>query len=281
MTVSAPWSCELANTASVCVTRSRVSLGNPSLRPPTDRDAPGAAMLWADKRALETNLKLSLLQIRERELIFYTNNCLSISTQSALLAGFAYAALMPGVSLEDAHLGHGALKDSKIIKMLYLICSISALGLQLIAVVSTTLLSMLGPGLALRGPDGSMHTAVDGMVDEYRTAFYTFLFGMLATLAAGAFYVWLMFPLMEASVLTVSIVSATYMIIRYIRRLFATFAVPKDQVVTGKYEGEEAAKAGAEAGVVNRSELSTLSHLIKREQQLKTMGSQAPNQSLT
>jgi hypothetical protein len=158
-------------------------------------------MLWADKRALETNLKLSLLQIRERELNFYTNNCLAISTQSALLAGFAYAALMPGISLGDAG---GVAANVYAVKLMYLTCAVSALGLQLITVVSTTLLSMLGPGLALRGPDGSMHTAVDGMVDEYRNAFYTFLFGMLATLAAGALYCWLMFPAMEASIHTTS-----------------------------------------------------------------------------
>ena len=113
-------------------------------------------MLWADKRALETNLKLSLLQIRERELNFYTNNCLAISTQSALLAGFAYAALMPGISLGDAG---GVAAHVYVVKLMYLACAVSALGLQLITVVSTTLLSMLGPGLALRGPDGSMHTA--------------------------------------------------------------------------------------------------------------------------
>ena len=259
-------------------------------------------MLWADKRALETNLKLSLLQIRERELNFYTNNCLAISTQSALLAGFAYAALMPGISLGDAG---GVAAHLYPVRLMYLTCAVSALGLQLITVVSTTLLSMLGPGLALRGPDGSMHTAVDGMVVEYRNAFYTFLFGMLATLAAGAFYCWLMFPAMEArpacsivprwqgpssppapprgapagsgwldtlsgraqttgaqppprvrefhrlpgrsshhprltflqaSILTAMILLITWCIVRYIRRLFETFAVPKELLVTGRYE---------------------------------------------
>jgi hypothetical protein len=216
-------------------------------------------MLWADKRALETNLKLSLLQIRERELNFYTNNCLAISTQSALLAGFAYAALMPGISLGDAG---GVAAHVYAVKLMYLTCAVSALGLQLITVVSTTLLSMLGPGLALRGPDGSMHTAVDGMVDEYRNAFYTFLFGMLATLAAGALYCWLMFPAMEASILTSMILLITWAIVRYIRRLFETFAVPKELLVTGRYEASEMTDAGGAAGVVSRGELNTLSHLI-------------------
>ena len=47
-------------------------------------------MLFADKRALETNLQVSLLKIREKELQFYTQNCIAIGTQAALLSGFAY-----------------------------------------------------------------------------------------------------------------------------------------------------------------------------------------------
>ena len=36
---------------------------------------------------------------------------------------------------------------------------------------------MLGPGLALRGPDGSMHRAVDGLMLEYRLTFLFFTMG--------------------------------------------------------------------------------------------------------
>ena len=72
-------------------------------------------MLFADKQALETELKVSntrrslspqgrlksasvrsqvsLLAIRERELDLYTDNCRNIGAQSALLAGFAFTAL--------------------------------------------------------------------------------------------------------------------------------------------------------------------------------------------
>jgi len=77
-----------------------------------------------------------------------------------------------------------------VLRVLFLVSTVSALGLQLVTVVTTTLLSMLSPGLALRGPDGSMHTAVDGMVDEYRLSFYTFMLGLIATHFAAAFFVW-------------------------------------------------------------------------------------------
>jgi len=148
-------------------------------------------MLYADKRALETNLKVQLLEIREKELIFYTNNCQNIGTQAAMLAGFAFAGMMQPLPDEPESL-----------RVLFLVSTVSAFGapatplcgpstarqpaltsqrvvlggpsgsspqpsrhpsrapplpapqrsgLQLVTVVTTTLLSMLSPGLALRG----------------------------------------------------------------------------------------------------------------------------------
>ena len=44
-------------------------------------------MLWADKRALETNLKVQLLQIRERELEFYVRNTLTICVVATIILG--------------------------------------------------------------------------------------------------------------------------------------------------------------------------------------------------
>ena len=99
-------------------------------------------MLFADKRALETNLKVSLLAIREKELNFYTTNCLAVGTQSALLAGFAYSGLTQVAFPHEA---------PYLIKLLYMLTTTTAMGFELIAVMNTTLLSMVGPGLALRG----------------------------------------------------------------------------------------------------------------------------------
>ena len=59
--------------------------------------------------------------------------------------------------------------------------------------MNTTLLSMMGPGLALRGPDGSMHPAVEGMVFEYNTAYICFVLGLIAFHFSAALFAWLMF----------------------------------------------------------------------------------------
>ena len=44
----------------------------------------------------------------------------------------------------------------------------------------STVCSMLGPGLALRGQDGAMDQAVEGLALEYRTIFMLFLTGILS-----------------------------------------------------------------------------------------------------
>ena len=41
-------------------------------------------MLFADKRNLETNLQVSLLKIRDKELQFYVGNCIASALALAL-----------------------------------------------------------------------------------------------------------------------------------------------------------------------------------------------------
>jgi len=133
-------------------------------------------MLIADKHALETNLQVSLLKIREKELQFYTQNCIAIGTQAALLSGFAYNGIIQVDIPTD---------QSDWLKTLYLCVTTAAMGFELIAVLNSTLCSMLGPGLALRGPDGSMHRAVDGLMLEYRLTFLFFTAGLVPFWGAG------------------------------------------------------------------------------------------------
>lgn len=78
-----------------------------------------------------------------------------------MLAGFAYN----GIIQVDIPTG-----SSEFVKGLWLVTSIFAMGFEMICLVNTSFCVMFGPGLALRGPDGSMHAAVDGLMLEYRRA---------------------------------------------------------------------------------------------------------------
>lgn len=145
-------------------------------------------MLYADKNALRTNLKVNLLRIRERELNFYTNNCLSISTQAALLAGFAWYGLTEVPFTEQAN---------DVVQTVYLVVTTCIMGLEMLTVVNATLCAILGPGLALRGPDGSMHKAVDGMMTHYRFTFACFSLGLLCFQFSALLYSWMQFSWSE------------------------------------------------------------------------------------
>ena len=114
-------------------------------------------MLYADKAALENRTKVKLLTIRERELTLYTNNCRTVGTVSALMAGIAYSALI--------YTKMAYFQESHLVQQFLYICGLVTCMCLSCAMFGTTMLTMLGPGKALRGPDGSMHAAVDGMLD--------------------------------------------------------------------------------------------------------------------
>lgn len=118
-------------------------------------------MLYADKAALENRTKVRLLAIRERELVLYTQNCRAVGTVAALMAGIAYSATIY-TKMEYFH------DSSWLIQTFYTLFLTVCMSLSLSTVMSTTAISMLGPGLALRGPDGSMHSAVDGILIEFK-----------------------------------------------------------------------------------------------------------------
>jgi hypothetical protein len=106
-------------------------------------------MLAADKAALMRTLKLRAMEIQEKELNFYVDNLHSIAHQAALLAGFSLAALML-VGFK------GVEGTSKIWKVTYYLVTAIAMTCELTAVTMSTICTIEGPGLALRGPHGSM-----------------------------------------------------------------------------------------------------------------------------
>jgi len=128
-------------------------------------------MLWADKRALEQRLRVDMIGIRERELDFYSANLQAIGLQAGIFASFLYPAIIYIVIPEG--------KNDTLITA-YLCLTAMAFGLHMLAVVNSMMCAMLAPGLALRGPNGAVHRALDDMLEEYRLTFFLFVLGILA-----------------------------------------------------------------------------------------------------
>ena len=78
------------------------------------------------------------------------------------------------------------------VKHAYVLGTVMTMCLGIMLVFGTTVIAMLGPGLALRGQGGSMHTAVDGMLLEFNLVsrlfhllVYFFLFSVVALSWSG------------------------------------------------------------------------------------------------
>ena len=89
-------------------------------------------------------------------------------------------------------------------KFFYYIAITTAFCANISVVSHTTLLSLMGSSLALRGPDGSMITATDGLYEERQRVFRTFGIGLACTVGSTVLVVWLMLS-PEAAVVCFSI----------------------------------------------------------------------------
>ena len=111
---------------------------------------------------------------------------------------------------------------ARFMKFLYYITIVAAFCANMIVVSQTTTLSVLGAGMALRGPDGSMMTATDGLYEERSSVFKTFGFGLACTVGSVCISVWLIlhwpYVLKPSTNLTFSFLSNSYTYIPFLSK---------------------------------------------------------------
>lgn len=129
-------------------TRGSDRAGHASRRPRRD-------MLHAHKAALHNRVRVRLQGIRELELRLYVRNCNLLSTLSAIHAGGAFFGIIYRAMPTHGLGGHTAQIGSPA-EALYLVLLTLTMGLSIQCTLIASLTAMLGPGLALRGPDGSV-----------------------------------------------------------------------------------------------------------------------------
>jgi hypothetical protein len=128
-------------------------------------------MLLADKDALQTQLKVEMLQIENKELEFYTQKCYTIGQQAATLAGFTFSGLVQAPWPTIALLGEPMVG-------LCAVSSVLCVSFLVGVVVKAVQASILGPGLALHGPEGSGRKALRMLRREADHAHVLFYHGI-------------------------------------------------------------------------------------------------------
>ncbi|KAJ1620853.1 hypothetical protein T492DRAFT_847479 [Pavlovales sp. CCMP2436] len=185
-------------------------------------------MLYADKHALRTRLKVSLLVIRHRELQFYTKNCIAIGTNALFLASFAWWGLTEPAFDE---LG------GDMVQTVYLVITAMIMALELLATVTSTLVAILGPALAIRGPDGAMHTAVDCMVSHYRFTFVCFALGLVFFQLSVISFMHMQYTPEISGPISVAVIIGTLYMLTSSWRIYSLLKLRAQTMVTGDFAG--------------------------------------------
>jgi len=135
-------------------------------------------MLAADKILLESNFKRSAVELKEKELKLHYDNFMAISTQAAVLIGFAVGAVIELDIPPNAYRGF---------QFLFYLSTITSLVANFQCISCTTIVAVYGSQLSLRGPDGSVQKATEAMFKERNNIFRFFAIGLIALYFAVLF----------------------------------------------------------------------------------------------
>ncbi|KAG8467307.1 hypothetical protein KFE25_000623 [Diacronema lutheri] len=201
-------------------------------------------MLYADKAALANRARLRMLQIRERELNLYIANSRVIATKSTLLCGIAYSALLY-VKMDYYQGAHWFTRH------VYPVALVILLGFSLLALMNFSLIAMLGPGLALRGPDGSVAIALDAIAIEYRTASFFFAIAIVSVHAVVITYAFGKVARRTSAAVTISViltmlsVYSLHLLYHHAMLIGERFRI--DEVHTGAFTGPSDARPDSDS----------------------------------
>ena len=149
-------------------------------------------MLAADKLQLTSALKQQATALKEKEFNLHHSNLMTVGTQAAVLAGLDITMFIEFSPPGDDRWPPGYVNVARVIRFVYYGIIVGAFCCNMLVVSHTTVLSVLGAGLALRGPDGSMMTATDGLYEERQSVFKVFGYGLAMTVGSVLLSVWLL-----------------------------------------------------------------------------------------
>ncbi len=140
-------------------------------------------MLVALKSGLAADLRVRLLELRELELTWLLSNIESLATHAALVAGFAHSGLFVAQHLRNT--------ASLALQLTFILSTTITMGISVSVCFGATCCAMLGPGRALRGHDGAVDVAADGLVVECRVLLGLFTFGILGCCLTSVVYIFI------------------------------------------------------------------------------------------
>ena len=172
----------------------------------------------ANQQLLFQATNQGLLNIRQAEINYYQSLNVAFGTQAALIGGFTYGVFSQNpVNYDNNYSNFQTLTD------IYWVTSAITIAMSVHVILCTMLMQVLGPGLALNGPVGSMARATDGMRIEQKQIIISFILMMIMFSVSTVLSCWVVMTF-EASVgCTISFAIASCYWYKYCERIWLRF----------------------------------------------------------
>jgi hypothetical protein len=170
-------------------------------------------MYKASQEALFQATNQQLVSIRQSEIQYYANVNIAIGTQAALIGGFTYGIFTQNQPREEYEYARRCL-------ITYHITSGITIAAAVHVIINTMMLQVMGPGLALNGPVGSMARAADGMRKEQYQVTFAFTVMMIFFSISTTISFWAVMDREAAIVCTLIFGCAARMWYFYGRRVY-------------------------------------------------------------
>jgi hypothetical protein len=236
-------------------------------------------MLEAQIQQLNAQLLQNAVLLRKKELDFYLTwiqfmlFCAAIIFVNGL-NGIVFPVQSP---LEDQTL------IFKIAFTLYIVSNALAASLEFAVITCGLFAMLLGPGLALRGPDGSMDKAVEGLKDVIASMFRMFIAGLGFAQLALFMYFWVAESILEwplALVLNLLVLGFSGLLVRKTLFVYNLFWFDKNLSVAGALTraagGFAVAGAGSPHGPATPQGATTIHAASAQSSNMASTASYAP-----
>ena len=223
-------------------------------------------MYKANQEALFQATNQQVISIRQSEISYYVNVNNAIGTQAALIGGFTYGIYTQNQA-DSTH------QYTTTMLTVNYIASAITIAASVHVIINTMLLQVLGPGLALNGPVGSMARAAEGMKVEQDQVIKAFTLMMVSFAVATVFSFWAVMDTVAAVVNTIVFAIAARCWIYYSRRVYYRLHWEKQDSWEDQFRGSMSPEpAIATTNPMNNDKNIELNESVGKKDEKKSAG---------
>lgn len=181
-------------------------------------------MNQANQKQLIQTTNQGLLGIRQSEVSYYQSLTVAFGTQATLIGGFTY-----GVFTENRLNEENNYPSAHVLADCYWVAAAITIACSVHVIMCTMLLQVLGPGLALHGPVGSMARATAGMRVELKTIIRSFSVMIILFAVSTLLSCWMVMSEEGAIGCSAAFGIAGYIWYRHCERIYLRFYYDEDE----------------------------------------------------